>query len=207
MVERILRVLKPAEYDKMLELAGKAPTWRRLRDEAILRLAFESGLRVGEIAGLKKSKVNYEELTLIIDEQAGERAPKWRHEGVVPISKDTAKVLKELTARQKEDYLILSSQGRGRDRHRKPLSTRQIENIVKKYAVNAGIFGADKVSPHALRRGFATFLSEHLSLTEIQQLLRHRSPVTSQNYIDRITRQERAISQYHKLFDKNGRKN
>jgi len=201
MTEHYLRVIKPDEYRLMLEMAQKAPKWRKMRDILILRLGFESGLRVGEIAGLKKQKIDFNDLSILIDEQAGEKAPKWKHEALVPISPQTAKDLKESIKYQKEDYVILSTHKK--NYCKRPLSTRQIENIVKFYAKKAGLHDWKRVSPHALRRGFATFLDEHLDLKETQVLLRHKSPNTTIQYIEKVARQNRALSKYHKLF-KNG---
>jgi site-specific recombinase XerD len=57
-----------------------------------------------------------------------------------------------------------------------------MENIVRKYALQAGIF-KDGVSPHKLRHTFATLLhANEVDLIEIQSLMGHANIASTQIY-------------------------
>ena len=71
------------------------------------------------------------------------------------------------------DYLIVSKTGK--------LTTRRVEEIVKKYALNKNI--KSKITPHTLRHTFATdLLNEGADIRSVGEMLGHESLSTTQIY-------------------------
>lgn len=92
------------------------------------------------------------------------------------------------------DYLFVSLSGNSLGNK---LSRNAIEELVKKYAVAAGI--KKKVSPHTLRHSFATtLLKKGADLRAVQTLLGHASITTTQIYthVD-----DRHLAKIHDLLD------
>jgi len=136
------------------------------KSRLILSLLYSSGLRVSEIVNLKTSDLN-------IDEKIG-----WVRKGKG--SKDRAFIISENLAKDIQDYLkkrnnlyVFSKE--------KPLTTRNIQKIVKKASQRGEI--SKKVTPHTLRHSFATHLLEAgTDIRMIQALLGHSSLNTTQIY-------------------------
>lgn len=73
-----------------------------------------------------------------------------------------------------EDYLF-------KGQNRLYLSTRSVEEIIKKAAKRSGL---KNIHPHTLRHSFATHLIEDgYSLLDVQALLGHARPETSMIYV------------------------
>jgi len=148
-----------------------------LRDRALLELAYGAGLRAGELAALGPDSVDLQEgMVRVLGKGSKER--------VVPCGRAAIQALQRYLQRRHE----LHAEGRAIDgqalflNHRGGrLSTRSIRTLVKRHALEAGIFR--DVTPHALRHSFATHLLDHgADLRGIQELLGHASLSTTQRY-------------------------
>jgi integrase/recombinase XerD len=146
-----------------------------LRDKAMLELLYASGLRAGEIAGLRTSDIN-------MDIGYLRCLGKGQKERVVPVGKPalaaTARYLRDLRPRlfrpDSGDFLLLSRTG-------KPLTRIDIWRLVKKYAKRAGM--TRNVTVHTLRHCFAThLLSGGADLRSVQEMLGHADIGTTQIY-------------------------
>ena len=83
----------------------------------------------------------------------------------------------------------------GRD---KPLTTRSVRNLVKKYARAAGIVKA--ISPHSIRHTVGTNMAmNEAPLLVIQQFLGHSDPKTTMRYIRRAEELASRAYQYNTL--------
>jgi integrase/recombinase XerD len=83
----------------------------------------------------------------------------------------------------------------GRD---KPLTTRSVRNLVKKYARAAGIVKA--ISPHSIRHTVGTNMAmNEAPLLVIQQFLGHADPKTTMRYIRRAEELASRAYQYNTL--------
>ncbi len=131
------------------------------KSRTIIRMLYSSGLRVSELTNLTPSNLD-------LKQNIG-----WVRKGKG--SKDRMFKLAESI----KDELDLS--GKYVFSKNKPLSARNIQQIVKKAAFRAGI--NKKVTPHTMRHSFATHLLEDgVNLLVIQQLLGHENLETTRIY-------------------------
>jgi len=173
-VEKLLpTVLTVDEAFRLVESALRFTKSKEmeLRDRALLELLYSSGVRVSELVGLNRNRVDLE---LGIVKVMG----KGRKERIVPVGTKAIEVLiAYLESRgivEDESPLFLNSRG-GR------LTSRSVARVVKKQARDSGIFR--KISPHSLRHTFATHLLDAgADLREIQEMLGHVSLSTTQRY-------------------------
>jgi len=161
-----------------------------LRDRAILELLYATGLRAGELAGLKMSDLN-------VDIGYLRCLGKGSRERVVPVGKAAIAASRDylenlrpkLCKAESGDFLLLSRTGLG-------LSRIEIWRLVKKYAARAGMPG--KLTAHTLRHCFAThLLTGGADLRSVQEMLGHVDIATTQIYTH--VDQER-LRQIHKQF-------
>ena len=146
-----------------------------LRDKSMLELLYATGMRAGELAGLKSSDLN---LGIGYLRCLG----KGSRERVIPIGKvaiaATVEYLTNLRPRLNKpfsgDFLLLSRTGR-------PMSRIEIWRLVKKYAIRAGM--PRNLTAHTLRHCFATHLLRGgADLRSVQEMLGHVDIATTQIY-------------------------
>jgi site-specific recombinase XerD len=167
------------------DIADTAPLVK-LRDRAILRMLFSTGLRVSELAGLKRDQVSLERDELTVRG----KGDKLR---IVFVSDMARSSLREyLDARQDSCPFLFIRHDRGRGRKNPEdvgaLTPRSMERLVHYYATVAGI--TKRISPHTLRHSFATDLLQNgADIRSVQSLLGHSSITTTQIYTH-ITNQQ-----------------
>lgn len=147
-----------------------------LREKAILEIAYSSGLRVSELAGLDVDDVRLDISLIHIKRGKGGR------ERVVPLGgkasaavTDWLKVRSRLELRGKgDDAMFLNREG-------VRLTTRSIQKMVD--ARLSGLKVGRSLSIHSLRHAMATHLLEGgADLRSVQQMLGHKSLSTTQKY-------------------------
>lgn len=189
-----------------LRVVDSEKTLIQRRDKAILELLFCTGLRVSELAGLKRESVNpaKDEFTVLGKGRKArvvflsEQAKYWlktylnARRDLNPhlfVSHDKAH---EGTKELKDERTILAG-GRAEEQS---LSTRSIQRLVAKYARAAGI--TKPVTPHTLRHSYATDLLQNgADIRSVQTMLGHSSITTTQIYTHITDRELRNI---HKKF-------
>ena len=136
------------------------------RDRVILTLLVDTGLRVGELLGLRKMDIQRE--TVIVSGKSGTRE--------VPVSHEVRRSLLSLGAgRSENDYIFYGRKGR--------LTRYGIYGIVRRVMKDAGI-NAPKLGPHRVRHGFAKiFLVNGGDLRSLQEILGHKKITTTERYI------------------------
>ncbi|MGX6606521.1 tyrosine-type recombinase/integrase [Micromonosporaceae bacterium Da 78-11] len=161
--------LSPEEVDALLGAAERAGT----RHRAVLTLLADLGLRVGELVGLDLGDVGWER---------GHRTVRFVGKGGRPrrraLTPGAAAALDEyLRLRGDGDGpLFLTSTGGRIDRH-------GVFRLVRRLAQEAGIAGADRLSPHSLRHAFATTArAEGVPLEDVQDAMGHADPRTTRRY-------------------------
>ncbi len=148
------------------------------RDRAILELFYASGLRIGELTGLR---------ALDLDRSAGlvRVMGKGRKERIVPVGRTACEALTAYVALRpalaksggqvpETEALFLGHRGT-------PLTARSVHRIVLRYLLASGL--GKKITPHGLRHSFAThLLNGGADLRAIQELLGHARLSTTQRY-------------------------
>jgi len=138
-----------------------------IKSKLIIRFLYSSGLRVSELVNLKPQDLDFEQNIGWV------RKVKGSKDRIFKIADSISKQLKKRLERNPNNQYLFSQD--------KPLSTRNIQILVKKAAKKAEI--NKKVTPHTLRHSFATHLLENgVNLLVIQQLLGHENLETTRIY-------------------------
>lgn len=160
----------------------------KYRDKAILEMLFSTGLRVSELAGLKKNNINLEKEEFTV-------TGKGRKSRVVFLSEQAKYWLKKYLEKRQDmnPYLFVSHDKRtntSAPKHlnttaqndcEQPLTPRSVQRLVQKYARAAGI--TKPVTPHTLRHSYATDLLQNgADIRSVQTMLGHSSITTTQIY-------------------------
>jgi integrase/recombinase XerC len=197
---RLPSILSRDDLRVMIEAADET-TPQGLRNRAILELMYASGVRLSEIGALSLPQLDLGERTSLRVETRGawsslerprSRAPplpiRWRSK----------------LAKGQELALFVSRDGTR-------LSTRSIQQIVRRHALKAGL--DVRVYPHLLRHSFATHLLDGgAELRVVQELLGHASVSTTQIYTHVTEERQReamenARAQLTKVILERGRRN
>ncbi|MGB9763014.1 MAG: tyrosine-type recombinase/integrase [Minisyncoccia bacterium] len=149
-----------------------------LRDKAILETLFSTGLRVAELVSLNRNQIKFNNINENLEINIIGKGNRIRP---VYFSSRALKAIKEYLDRRndEEEALFINFKGPKSQNHR--LTTRSVENIVKKYVNKAGI--SIPASPHTLRHSFATdLLTQGVDLRTVQEFLGHKNIATTQIY-------------------------
>lgn len=151
-----------------------------LRDKAILEVLFSTGLRVSELVGLDRDKVDLETREFGV-------IGKGRRPRVVFLSNRAADWLgRWLTSRDDNWNPVFirfagSKSDPKTDGEEMRLTARSVQRIVDKYSRKAKL--PIKISPHGIRHSFATDLLQNgAGLREVQEMLGHKNISTTQIY-------------------------
>ncbi|MCS6843873.1 MAG: tyrosine recombinase XerC [Caldilineales bacterium] len=164
-------------YDEVVALlaAPDSSTPQGQRDRAILELLYGSGIRLGELEGLRVGDVD-------LARREARVLGKGNKERVALFGSRAEEALRQylrdgrprLANPRTGDALFLNRFGRR-------LGRVSIIRMINRYSKQAGI--ERKVTPHALRHSFATHLvDEGVDIRLIQEMLGHESPATTQRY-------------------------
>ncbi len=163
--KRLPEILTLEEFQRMLTEAYRADP----RDGLLLRLLFESAVRVSELSRLDVPDVEFGERTLRI------RQGKGAKDRLVLFTPDLGQLLQVHLSGRAHGPLFASNRGTR-------LSVRRIQSIVKGAARRAGVHHK-RISPHTMRHTWATLArNAGLPLDTVQLLLGHESPRTTEIY-------------------------
>jgi integrase/recombinase XerC len=154
-----------------------------VRNMAIWEIGYGCGLRVSEIVGLDRERVDLDEGWVAV-------IGKGDKERQLPLGRKAARAVErylhrrpELVSGRTEDGALFLNYRGGR------LSTRSLRRLLKQHLVRAGL--DTSITPHGLRHSFATHLLDSgADLRGIQELMGHANLSTTQRYthvsVDRL---------------------
>jgi integrase/recombinase XerD len=168
------KALSRDEVERLLNAAATGRSAKAVRDRALLRFLYATGMRVTEVVTLRVEDVNTERGEV----QLRGRGNRGR---AVPIPNDTMQALAEYMSQARPQLLKDPGEAALFVNHRGQKLTRQgLWLIIKDHAEAAGI--AD-VTPHTLRHSFASHrLNDGADLKDLQELLGHANLSTTQVY-------------------------
>jgi integrase/recombinase XerC len=170
-VRKLPSVLSPDEAVRLVEIPGDDPL--ALRDRALFELAYSSGLRLAELAGLDTERV---------DLATGEVRVwgKGAKERIVPVGAAALEAVRAWlpvragVANADPKALFLGRSG-------KRITPRAIERRLADWALRQGL--SRHVHPHMLRHSFASHvLQSSGDLRAVQEMLGHASIASTQVY-------------------------
>ena len=167
--------LEVPKKEKRLPVVLSVPEVKALIDSAefaktklIVKLLYSSGLRVSELVHLTPKDLDFQQNIGWV------RKGKGSKDRIFKIAETISKQLQRYLSKHPETKYLFSNVN-------EPMSTRNIQILIKKAAYKAGI--NKKVTPHTLRHSFATHLLENgENLLVIQQLLGHENLETTRIY-------------------------
>lgn len=158
-----------------------------LRDRAILETMYSAGLRVSETVGMNDGDVDLAEGIVRI-------RGKGRRERLAPIGSFAAKAL----GRWLKARVLSAKESQGplapvfTNKFGRRLTTRSVHRLLLKYLKLTGL--DLRTTPHTLRHSFATHLLDRgADIRSVQELLGHKSLVTTQIYTHVSTAGLRAV--------------
>ncbi len=178
--------LSSDDVDRLLAAPPKSEPLGK-RDRAILEVLYSAGLRVSELAALNSGDLDFDGGTVRV-------RGKGRRERIAPIGSYAIRALKDwlavrnLSPTEKsgpQAPVFVNKFGRR-------LTTRSIGRMLEKYLRATGL--DQRTTPHTLRHSFATHLLDRgADIRSVQELLGHKSLVTTQIYTHVSTAGLRAV--------------
>lgn len=198
MPQRSVDYLEREELDKLFAAIEKKNI-SGLRDFAILRTLYSTGLRISELVRLDREDISLENKEFRVIGKGG----KYR---IVFLSGEAVQAIDEYWKMRKDTLkAAFISHGRGKAVEKdlnlnedKRITATMIQFLVRNYAKKAGLLKI--VTPHKLRHSFATeLLKNGADIRAVQDLLGHSSITTTQIYTHVTNRRLREIHEkYHK---------
>ncbi len=165
-----------------------------VRDKAMLETLFSTGLRVSELVDLDRDQINIEDGTEELEVVVTGKGDRTR---TVYFSPRAVDALRKYLSKRDDEEEALFIRYRGPKTGDRRITTRSVENIVKKYVKETGL--PEKTTPHTLRHSYATdLLAQGVDLRVIQEFLGHKNIATTQIYTHITNKKLREIhKKYH----------
>jgi integrase/recombinase XerC len=167
--------LSTAEIGKLLS-APSSQVSTGLRDRALLEVLYSAGLRVSELVGLNDGDIDFDQGLVRV-------RGKGRKERIAPLGSFARRALQ----RWLQQRNLSTQEPRGHEapvfvnKYGTRISTRSVARMLEKYLRETGL--DQRTSPHSLRHSFATHLLDRgADIRSVQELLGHKSLVTTQIY-------------------------
>lgn len=162
----------------------------KTRDTAIITLFLGTGIRISELVGLNINDFDFVTNSFVVTRKGGNRAVLYYNDEVKKALSDYMLLRKDLSdAVISEPALFLSLQNRR-------ISTRQVQELVKKYAKI--VSPLKKITPHKLRSTFGTNLYRQTGdIYVVADCLGHKDVNTTKKHYAAITEDVRKNAATH----------
>ena len=196
---KIITITRLAESKKVIPIIAQ-PTIRsilgffnpeanlyQLRNYLIIKLFYETGLRMSELIHLRKEAIDFTHLTIQVN------VTKTHDHRVVFFRQETKVLLHQwITLHHDIPYVFYNL------RTGKKMTTSAIESMIYQLKKTKGIH--DNITPHKWRHTFATeFLRKGGDLETLRMILGHRNLKTTQKYLH-LTEHDIRLT-YQKIMD------
>ncbi|MGC3961767.1 MAG: site-specific tyrosine recombinase XerD [Rhodocyclaceae bacterium] len=187
--QRFPKTLSEAQIEALLDAPDTNSVFG-LRDRAMIEVIYATGLRVSELVGLKVFEVD---LSMGVIRVMG----KGSKERLVPMGEWALDWLRRYLTEGRPALAKLPDEAIFLTRFGSAMSRQMFWNIIKRYAIDAGI-RQEMISPHTLRHAFATHLLNHgADLRVVQLLLGHADISTTQIYTHVARERLKQLHQVH----------
>ena len=170
------RTASTGDVHTLLAFTDTRETPEGLRDSAMLRLLYATGMRVGELVMLNLADLDFERGRVRI-------VGRGRRERQVPLDQGTLRSIRTYLA-DARPYLVRNTPGQTAlvvNQRGQRLTRQGFWLIMKALVKDSGL--AEPITPHTLRHSFASHqIGEGLALEELRQLLGHANIATTQMY-------------------------
>ena len=172
--DRLPRSFSHEEVQRLLSSAGSS------RDYAILITLLDTGMRVGELASIRRH--SFTPLGVMVSGKTGDR--------IIPVSVPILQLLKQ---QGHGDAVWKANNGK-----KGPMTSSGLQQVVRRTMIKAG-FEIPKIGPHTLRHTFAVqYLMNGGDYSSLQTILGHRKVQTTMIYaamsIDLVAQQHHRFS-------------
>lgn len=170
--KRLPSIIRQEDVRQGLELELPEDNFSALRDQIMINLFYQTGMRRAELIQLKEESIDHNRKTVKV-------LGKGNKERLIPISAELSQMLLSFSEAKKDlfgetEYLIVTDKG-------KKMYPKFVYNKVRAWV--SRVSTADKRSPHILRHSFATHLAdEGAELNAIKELLGHASLAATEVY-------------------------
>ncbi len=191
--EKVIKFLNLEQIEKLLT-APDIKNLTGLRDRAIMETLFSTGMRVAELVSLNRNQLK---ITLTQKSLEISIIGKGNNPRPVYISERALYWLKKYLSIREDNEQALFIHFKGPKNSPLRLTSKSIENVVKKYAIKSGI--PVHTVPHTLRHSFATdLLGKGVDIRIVQEFLGHKSILTTQIYTHIVSKKLKDIhSKFH----------
>lgn len=182
-----IKYIEPLQVGELLATVAARKGPIGLRDTCIVRLLWESGLRINECLSLTPADINLETQEIIIRNGKGgkSRTVPWRNERTTDLLRDWLEV------RPDSEFLFpvvrsprkRKGENKGESTKGNKLEPKSFRASFKRYVEQAGL--PQWVSPHTARHAFAIYmLDQGMPLPALQKLLGHSRLDTTGIYLE-----------------------
>ncbi|MDD5489299.1 MAG: tyrosine-type recombinase/integrase [Candidatus Moranbacteria bacterium] len=162
--------LTERELRKLLKAVKEDESKYAKRNEVMIRILIETGIRISELTNLNVGDVDSASKTISVIRKGGQKQS-------LPINTELANEIKKLAKKRNTDEPLLVSSFKRR------ITQRRVGLIVHEYLKSAGITKPN-ISVHSLRHSFCTRLLEKgVNLKTIQILAGHKNISTTERYL------------------------
>lgn len=164
--KRLPVFVEAKQMEELLLLLENPDTAADKTERLVIFLLYYTGMRRAELTGLRVNQIDPARKLIRV-------LGKGHKERLIPLNDKLLELIAEQNA---SDHLLTDENG-------KPLSDKNVYDIVHKYLSMVPLITIEKKSPHVLRHSFATHLSNNgADLNAIKELLGHSSLAATQVY-------------------------